>query len=514
MALQLPNRTPLRRAVALAALGAPLLAPAVAGAAPAPAAAAAKAKAKPVPSVRSVKPLRLAVGDTLEIRGKHFRRGRDKNTVVFQRSGAKAVFVKAGIGTTKLLRIKLPDRLEDFLQVKDGARVATTFRLRVLAARFGKRYTKTSLSPRIGPKGSSTPAPLPPPAADCDGDGLRDPIDLDDDNDLLSDALEGQVNAQQGLKPDQGMQVCGYDSDDDGVGDGFEWRSARDLNVAAVPFPGKKPYANPLFADAGTDYDGDGLVLAEEHRLSQFELARTGRTPTLESLSYSDGTKYAKPDAAAGYDRQADFLAWAAASGRGTVAIPGDPVAHDVRDLNRDGAVSTARVAPYRTSEVLYYDFNRDGRLADNERDEDADGIPNVEETVRHGMDPGYWAALYAREKPFHPVAFKGTAMDDADSDGDGIRDGADDQDFDDVPNLMELSRVAASGRGLDDPATPVAAGNPTPAHGRVNPFNPCLPDPDSRTCPTYVEIGNAWAPFDGPPFDPSGDDPDYLVLN
>ena len=34
-------------------------------------------------------------------------------------------------------------------------------------------------------------------------------------------------------------------------------------------------------------------------------------------------------------------------------------------------------------------------------------------------------------------------------SDGDGVRDGADDQDHDDIPNVMELSRIAAS--GLDD---------------------------------------------------------------
>lgn len=512
MALQLPTRTPLRRVLTLAALGVPLLAPGTAGAAPAPAASA--AKAKPGPTVRTVRPLRLAVGDTLEIRGTHFLRGRNRTTVVFQRQGAKAVFVKARIGTTKLLKVTVPDRLEEFLQVRGGARVATTFRLRVLAARFGRRYTAVSRSPKIGPKGSGIVKPGPAPAADCDGDGLRDPIDLDDDNDLLTDALEAQINAQQGLKLENGMKACGYDSDGDGVGDGFEWRSARDLNATAVPFPGKKPYANPLFADAATDFDGDGLTLAEEHRLSRFELARTGRTPSLESLAYSDGTKYSKPDAASGYERQLDFLAWAAASGRGTVAIPGEPVAHDLRDADRDGSVSTVRVAPYRTSEALYYDFNRDGRLADGERDEDADGIPNVEETVRHGMDPGYWSELYKREKPFGPVTFGGTSMDDADTDGDGIRDGADDQDFDDVPNLMELSRVAASGRPFDAPDTPVGSGDPTPAHGRVNPFNPCLPDPNSRTCPTYVVIGNAWAPFDGPPFDPQGDDPDYLVLN
>jgi hypothetical protein len=46
-------------------------------------------------------------------------------------------------------------------------------------------------------------------------------------------------------------------------------------------------------------------------------------------------------------------------------------------------------------------------------------------------------------------------------SDGDGILDGADDQDFDGWSNLSELSR----------------------AQYRVQPFNPCLPDYNSPTC-------------------------------
>ncbi len=33
------------------------------------------------------------------------------------------------------------------------------------------------------------------------------------------------------------------------------------------------------------------------------------------------------------------------------------------------------------------------------------------------------------------------------------------------------------------------------PAFARVNPLNPCLPDPDSRTCPV---IKGTWAPSDG----------------
>jgi hypothetical protein len=65
------------------------------------------------------------------------------------------------------------------------------------------------------------------------------------------------------------------------------------------------------------------------------------------------------------------------------------------------------------------------------------------------------------------------------------VLDGADDQDNDDVPNIMELSRRAASGYDDTDgrdcaprkdpslPTDPARSGD----YGRVNPFNPCLPN-------------------------------------
>ena len=40
--------------------------------------------------------------------------------------------------------------------------------------------------------------------------------------------------------------------------------------------------------------------------------------------------------------------------------------------------------------------------------------------------------------------------------------------------------------------------GNHWTAYGRVNPFNPCLPFADARTCVRYTEFGNKPAPFDG----------------
>src|SRR2546421_340006 len=122
-----------RRAAMMAAFGA-LLAPATAGAATSHASKA----AKQYPVISSIRPLNASIGETLTIRGHHFKRGRNKNTVVFKRDGGRALFVKADVGTSKLLKVKLPARLADSLVQVNGAAVATRFRVRVLAARLGK----------------------------------------------------------------------------------------------------------------------------------------------------------------------------------------------------------------------------------------------------------------------------------------------------------------------------------------------------------------------------------------
>ena len=125
-------------------------------------------------------------------------------------------------------------------------------------------------------------------------------------------------------------------------------------------------------------------------------------------------------------------------------------------------------------------------------------------------------------ETPWQP-AYAGTRIDDPDTDGDGVRDGADDQDHDDLPNLMELSRILASG-GLDDrdpnsdkpckvdPDLELGVDldgdgemdienvNHPGSYGRVNPFNSCLPFRDSRTCPLHPPMSGGGAPFDGSP--------------
>jgi hypothetical protein len=415
----------------------------------------------------------------------------------------------------------VPGTVERLLSVRDNARLPTRMRLRVLAGRFS-RFTPPRLSPVVvsrtgspilgGPRGGS-------PgggggggggAAGCGGGS-------DPDNDLLSTSTESEINTNP----------CQIDTDGDGAEDGFEFKSALDLNNddyqepnQSLPYPGKRPYANPLDpSDGGTDYDGDALSLVVEQRLWKMS---AGAAPTLSPLTYSDGLQYSiyeyRPGhgdrhfpalAASGYSKQVSFVDWAAANGyRNDVYVFGS-IQADLFDFNLDGSESAA--------EGLHYDRDADGFLSDEERDEDADGLTNYDEQVGR-MQPDWWANCYPEGTYY--VKYVGTSLTDPDSDGDGVLDGADDVDHDDLPNVMELSRIAAyndfgqypSEDGddrengaeckLDKILAELFGGQDPPvyhhpeAYGRVNPFNPCLPA-DSRTCNSYPGFDSTWAPFD-----------------
>lgn len=517
---------PLPRRAALIGACVALLVTALA-AAIAPSAHAAKKKKAPV--VTKVSPLDIAVGEKLTIRGRNFRTGRNKNTVVFKRSGARAVFAKAEVGTKKMLRVTVPANVQKYFALKGGNPVPTRFRLRVLAAKFGKKFTKNKISPVIS--GPRPPQPVTPSGdGDCDGDGAKNKNDGDDDNDLLADVTEKAI----------GTDECQLDTDSDGVEDGYEYQSAKDLNDDehqnpndVLPYPGKRPYPNPLFADANLDYDGDGLPLASEQALWRYTYGVNGMaTRTLTPLSYSDGLQYSLYRYENGdrgrrypnqlhstYPMQQRFMFWATNNGYGNVRLSSAwafdaPVGavndvYDIRDVDLDKVLDPAEVYPA--------DFDGDGWVSDDERDEDADGLWNQLEVRGPLAGAGYWKACYSIEGAF-PIEYAGTRVDDADSDGDTVLDGADDQDHDDVPNVMEVSRMRASQyddregnvickpdpellkpRDVDGDGKPdkEILNHPT-AYGRVNPFNPCLPFPDSRTCPKYQDIGEgAYAPFD-----------------
>ena len=508
----------LRRAGLMAVVPA-LLVPAVAGTT----VAAAKTRA---PVVKRVTPKHVFVGQTLTIRGHHFRRGINRNTVAFKRKGAKAVFVKAEKGTTKLLKVTLPKRLEKILVVKNGTPTPTRLAVRVLTSRFGKRFTSRSRSPIVGAE--KPPAPPKPittdPNADCDGDGQVNRVDADDDNDLLSDAYERSVSKL--------LDTCKADTDGDGVEDGYEYQSAKDLNDDEyevpnnpTPYPRKLPYPNPLDGtDFDVDHDGDTLTLMDEYKLWKYTTAH-GTARSL-SLSYSAGKQYSLGKLPrANYIRQNQFINWAYTHHYGVVSLvnldglvalqnqpdwlTGAWNSYEIRDFDRTGG----GLGGVDTDELYYYDYNGNGYLDDAERDEDADGLNNQWEATGC-MTRRYWDALYKDEAPYYlgEKDYGRVALDDEDSDGDGIRDGADDQDHDDIPNVVECSRFLASGQiGPDAPddATPHPG---RPARGWVNPYNPCLPHYRSRTCKQYVGVGaggKTWAPFD-----PEGVSLAYRIFN
>src|SRR4051794_6659354 len=210
MVLRSRTRLQLRRAVVTAALGA-LVVPATAGA------------AAKKPSVKTVTPKAASVGTKLTITGKNFRRGKGKNSVLFRRDNGKTLFVKADVSTTKKLTVVVPKTLEKYMLQTNGKPVPTRFRLKVLTTRLTKAFTSAKTSPVIGPERSNSGdgsasggAGVPTvPDGDCDGDGVKNAVDADDDNDLLPDTLELSLQ----------LDPCTSDTDGDGVEDGFEYQS-------------------------------------------------------------------------------------------------------------------------------------------------------------------------------------------------------------------------------------------------------------------------------------------------
>jgi hypothetical protein len=437
---------------------------------------AATARTSSVPTVSNVAPLNIAIGDQLTITGRNFRAGKSKNTVVFKRDGQRAVFVTADQATATQIKLTIPAKLSQYLSRRTGGTARPTrFRLRVLSARFGRAFTANKLSPVVSEPGPASASPstgvkvtnaagvqVTTPVAqvpDCDADGQANAVDLDDDNDLLSDALEVSLK----------LNTCSSDTDGDGMTDGWEYQSAIDLNNAgcntpayptpcapATPYPWKVAYPNPLDGtDGNIDFDGDWIPDYQEHAAWA---QHTGHDLSIAGMWYSGGLKSSQ-----------------------------DPVA--------DGCVGMpipAPRAPFTTAYANLLDASGNGCLSDGERDEDADMLSNNNELTGKLSSVSWWAANYDSEQPFSNVVWSGTSWLDGDTDGDGLYDGTDDQDHDDYWNAEEQIRGSQEW-DKDENATGVHSGL------WVQPYNPCLPNPDSRTCPEFVPAGTSWAPFPKP---------------
>ncbi len=410
-------------------------------------AATAPAKRASYPLVKRVSPKKLGIGDTMTVAGSHFRKGKNRNTVVFKRDGGRAVFVKAPKATTTRISLVIPAKLLPFMYQKGGTPQATRFRIRVLSSRFGKAFTTAKASPMIGPRAVALGS-----VDDCDGDKIPNATDTDDDNDLLPDTVEAEIKTNP----------CLRDTDGDGMSDGWEYYSAKDLNGAAKPAPVAKPYPNPLFKDDGLkDSDGDGLTNLDEY--TAWASFGGNKLP----LSYSGGN--------------------VASAGR--AAVP---------------------------ASLEYADRDRNGYLSDFERDADSDGIPNMDEggmtreasrvlgasqpandtrlydyglftqsyraDVEHKAGSGAFACDGINDVPFYCTAgaSKVEPLDwlSSDTDGDSIRDDVDDVDGDGVANITEyLEEVHAA-----------------PADRHARHLDGCIPSTDSPTC----LVGSADSDNDG----------------
>jgi hypothetical protein len=461
--------------------------------------------------------MRISVGARLTIVGKNFKAKRKANTVIFRAPDGRSAFAKPRRASRSKLVVVVPGAVSRLLRGSLSDPKPTRLKLRVLAGKFSA-YTKRRLSPVVTPFGSGDG-----PGGGT-GSGAKPPCTngADHDGDMLPNTLETQ------LKTDP----CLTDTDGDTVKDGYEYKSAVDLNNddyqepnQSLPYPGKRPYPNPLDpSDAGTDFDGDSLELFVEQGLWHTSTNPPDRqldTP----LTYSDGLQHSiyvhqagqgnrrfPALAAAGYSKQVDFVNWATAAGyRNNLRLTdpastgqGQYVTRNLFDFDLD---------PSTPEQALFYDFDNSGFLSDEERDEDADGLTNYDENGGR-LQSKYWASCYQAESPYY-ITYADTDLTDADTDGDGVRDGADDQDHDDYPNVMELSRIAVSGIDDREPgeACKVAEwiedmfeGVDPPwywhedVYGRVNPFNPCLPQVWSRTCNRTPRFDVKWAPFDQSP--------------
>jgi hypothetical protein len=333
----------------------------------------------PRPYVQSVTPLNVSVGELMTIKGFYFTPGYAENVVVFVAKDGRVSYVRSEHSTKKSMQVRVPKKLERILSVgATGRRVATRFRIKVIARR-ASRVARGALSqPLVGPD----------VGGDCDKDGTPNPDDVDDDADMLPDSIELKARTNP----------CNPDSDGDKLLDGWEYMSGLDLNHNALPYPGKRPFPNALFADADIDYDGDGLYAYAEHAMWW---AGGHKYP----LDYSDGDQSTKPESPA-------------------------------------SAPWNDRVRPF-------------GELSDDERDFDRDGLSNIAE----------FRLVQFSEWTGYPGVIRPSYM-DPDTDGDGVLDGHDDQDHDDLSNLQEWMDHTWA-------------------------MNPCDPlGYDSRTCPKYMMPG------------------------
>ena len=334
------------------------------------------------------------VGDTITIRGRNFIRGKNKNTVVFKRDGARAVFAKETLGTAQADPRRGARRAA---RVPDARAQPTRVRLRVLSERFGKKFTAASKSPTHRA------------AAAAAGRRLDAPTGPDRHRHDARRRLDGRPGAAgrasapvtrtatgwpTSLENDLGLDACKADTDGDGVPDGYEYQSARDLNDDEyqeannyLPTRASGRTRTRSTPTPTTTTTATACRWTHEYRLwKALRRIRAGGLLPRDATAcyYSDGEQYSLSTPRGGTGRRAPtparrratprrttFLDWAAdqrlqpgphpqavlrPAATGTTRAS----AFDIRDVNHSGAVPASEATARSTPTTRLYDRDCD----------------------------------------------------------------------------------------------------------------------------------------------------------
>jgi hypothetical protein len=418
--------------------------------------------ATPRSVITSFSPAQVAVNGVLVIKGKNFASGVTKNRVFFSRaSDGKTVRARPRKATKTRIEVVVPSAITRFLADNGtGGKKATRFQIAIFTKLLGK-YTAKSRSPIILPVGVAPitgapggPGALPPgaTAADCDGDGIPNTTDTDDDNDLLPDTTEAKI----------GTDPCKADSDGDGIPDGYEYYSALDLNGNNLPYPGTKPFPNPLDgSDASQDFDRDGLTDGEEYAA----WAKFGNSSL--PMNYSAGNANS-----------------GGAPSDGLKDADGDGL-NNLQELAKQpgDSFNPGRVPTPGLYQLDWLNSDSDGdTIPDGADDQDHDGLSNIEE-VTLGDDG-------ITTDPENPSSGSN------DCDGDGIPNSQDsDDDNDGLPDATELA-IGTNPCNKDTDGDGVEDGFEQTSARDLN--GSALPYPGKKPYPNALDATDAGKDYDG----------------
>ena len=266
--------------------------------------------------------------------------------------------------------------------------------------RFGRAFTATKLSPVTAIKAGVAARPAVMPTAPPRRPRRRSPRAPGCDATASPTARTptATTTPRDASRSRSKTDTCNADTDGDGMSDGWEYQSAIDLNVRALPYAGKKPYPNPLDpTDANVDYDGDGLTQADEYAPGH----AIGTMSWPLGLNYSDGLMATGPRSPPPAIRPTRSCGSSTRTTTARSTTPSSP---------RSTSIATASSAPPSTPTTT----STRRLLSDDERDEDADMLSNYDETarrhdgrlvdgeLRHGDSPSGHVSRHERDRRRH----------------------------------------------------------------------------------------------------------------